>query len=256
MDALERYLQQVMDDMNATWPQYEELRPKDKDLLTQPIPFFGDIKNAKILTVGVNPSATEFKNLRWPVEVSLSYLMDRLIKYFVSEQTKPDDWFDTWIEALKHLEASYQAGSDHLAAHIDLSPRVTKSMGSADPYDFLAMMKADIRWFFELLSIMSGYNAPQLMLFSGTVTKCYYMDMFIGRVAHEHGFQLEKSSPTGKGFGFYYLRGPNFDLPVFFCSVSPSGRTKQKRQVLIDCVKEHKEKLLELMNERPGPTAL
>ena len=257
MDDLEQYLKDVMADMNKSWHHYKDLRPKDKAIVTQPIPFFGDIMSARVLTVGVNPSATEFRPLRWPDQVPLDYLKNRLIGYFASEQVKPDDWFNTWTEALEHLGTSYQVGAAYLAAHLDLSPRVTRSMGSVDPYDFLTMVKADAKWFFELVL---RCKTVRLMLMSGTVTKCYYMNDFIKRIALTHGLQFEGTlnEKTGKSkTGYYHLRGPGIDLPCFFCSVSPSDKRldenkKERRLMLVQRVEEHKEKLLELMNERPA----
>ena len=240
-----------MANMNKTWPDYKTLEPKQRNgvpIQTQPIPFFGDIENARVLTVGVNPSATEFDPLRWPDQVPVNELKDRLIDYYELEQVKPDKWFNTWTDALKHLKASYQADAAHLAAHIDLSPRVTKSMGSVDPYDFLTMVKADAKWFFELVQ---ECKAARLMLMSGTVTKCYYMDDFVTRIANEHGFELKPLSLKGEGFKFYRLHGPGVDLPVFFSSVSPSGG--KRRDLLIQRVEENKEKLLDLMSEQPAP---
>ena len=250
MDSLESYLQEVMDDMNKTWPKYKDLEAKKdkKPIQTHPIPFFGDIKNAKVLTVGVNPSATEFYIKRnWPDETTAADLRDRLINYFQHDAAVSHQWFETWEKALVPLSVSYQNGD---AAHIDLSPRATKSMGSADPYTFLTMMKADVRWFFELLLILSASNVPQLMLISGTVTKCYYMDQFIKRVTHEYGFQLEQlSNPRKKGFGFNRLRGPGVDLPVFFSSLSPSSRTKEQKQEFIDRVKNNQLELRRHINK-------
>ena len=239
--------------MNATWPKYKDLEARQAKT-TQPIPFFGDIKNAQVLTVGVNPSSTEFsedrlKDRPWPdaIDKMTATALNKLLQnYFVSEQVKPHDWFETWKNALEPLGVSYQKG----AAHIDLSPRATISMGSADPYAFLAMMEADVRWFFELLSILPGYSAPRLMLISGTVTKYYYMDQFVKRVAHEHGFQLEQPrTPRDKGFSFSRLSGRGVDVPLFFCNGSPSDRNTKRRQKLIQRVQDNQEELRKYINK-------
>jgi hypothetical protein len=56
--------------------------------------------------------------------------------------------FEKWSEVLAPLHYSYARN----AAHLDLSPRATVSMGAApDPSAFVGMLEADVRWLFELL---------------------------------------------------------------------------------------------------------
>lgn len=242
MDSLENYLEQTIDDMSATWPEYQDLRPV---VSTHPIPFFGDIKNARVLTVGVNPSAGEFSKKRsWPDKMTPNELNNRLQNYFVSEQHRQHKWFDTWEQALKPLEVSYQKG----AAHIDLSPRPTVSMSQANRNTFLTMMKQDAQWFFELLSVLSEYNAPRLLLLSGTVASRYYMDEFVECVAYRHGFRLEgPPTPRGEGTGFNRLSGGGVDTPTFFSSVSPSAG--KRRHELTQRVKDNQMRLYGYINK-------
>ena len=54
-----------------------------ENLVVHPIPFFGNIETAKVLTVGANPSSGEFnKNRDWPEDISNIDLQHRLLKYF------------------------------------------------------------------------------------------------------------------------------------------------------------------------------
>ena len=99
-------------------------------------------------------------------------------------------------------------------------------MGSqSDWQGFAELMEADAVWFFELLPLCTSARA---LLMAGTVTKRWYINDFIARVAPRYGFRITgHAESTGAGrVGFQRLIGPNFDLPVFFCSVSPSGNNR------------------------------
>ena len=214
----------------------------ENGLTTYPIPFFGNIETAKILTVGVNPSNGEFKNRGWPEELSTQSLTERLLNYFSLETTPPHPWFRDWDEAVNVLNCSYQKGE---VAHLDLSPRATIPMGQApNQIKFLEMVKNDIGWFFRLLSLCK--NAKLLMM-AGSVTNKYYINELIQEHAGEHGFDLLfKFKRGGKGPTFIHkLKGNNINLPVFFCGVSPSARNSQ---ILIQRINERREKLLSYLN--------
>ena len=244
MDKVEDHLKKVTANMNETRHLYESLQPK-----TEPIPFFGDIENAHILTVGVNPSSTAFDRIRGKPDerdkIVADNLNSRLQNYFALYSHK---WLDFWELALEPLGASYQAGSAHLAAHLDLSPRATKSMSSTNRDTFLAMMKEDAKWFFELLP---QCKSARVMLIAGSVTNRYRIDEFVECIAYRHGYKLdEPSAPRAEGIGFNRLSGHGVDIPMFFSSVSPSD--KQRRLLLVDRIKEHKERLFELLGEQPA----
>jgi hypothetical protein len=110
---------------------------------------------------------------------------------------------------------------------VDLSPRATAAVGAvADWRLFLDMVEGDITWFFRLLPL-----CPRLkvLLAAGCVTKRWYINDFIKRVAPRHGFHLEgRAGTSGSGrIGLHRLVGPGIDVPLFFCSVSPSARNKE-----------------------------
>jgi len=95
------------------------------DRHTEPIPFFGDPSQARVLTIGVNPSAAEFIGDRWPTaELTPEDLTDRLCSYFVRQHPPAHPWFESWTEALTLLDCDYRQN----AAHLDLSSRATKSV--------------------------------------------------------------------------------------------------------------------------------
>src|SRR4051812_36917340 len=81
------------------------------DVIVHPLPLFGDVSSARLLTVGVNPSATEFIGRNWPTEISAANLAARLTQYFEYDPVPPHDWFNGWREALMALGASYEAGA-------------------------------------------------------------------------------------------------------------------------------------------------
>src|SRR2546423_2241001 len=89
------------------------------NILTHPIPFFGNVESAKVVTVGVNPSVSEFKKERW-AGLTNGQILGRLINYFNQNSVRPHPWFEVWEKALQPLGCSYTNGT---AAHADLSPR-------------------------------------------------------------------------------------------------------------------------------------
>ncbi|GAA1617533.1 hypothetical protein GCM10009744_00070 [Kribbella alba] len=119
-----------------------------------PVPFFGDLKTARIATVGINPSNREFvdsrgfelddsdrrlptlKSLdceRW-AEVNGSHLRDMVNacrRYF---RTNPyDRWFRILEEVLKPSGATFY-GAHSTACHLDLVPYATSNKwGSLPP---------------------------------------------------------------------------------------------------------------------------
>lgn len=120
------------------------------DFPTHPIPFFGDLHAARILTVAVNPSSTEFESWRrWPDQLmDATELKEHLVSYFRSKKAPPHKWFREIETALQTIGCSYLKD----AAHLDVSPRATKAMFRlAGEPAFLEMVRSEIGWFWELL---------------------------------------------------------------------------------------------------------
>src|SRR5688572_25234665 len=90
------------------------------NVLVHPFPFFGDLSNALVATVWLNPAATEFGGGRWPTVIDAPVVTRRLIDYF--NQT-PHAWFSRWEEGLSISGSSYRTN----AVHVDISPRAAIS---------------------------------------------------------------------------------------------------------------------------------
>ena len=224
------YVAKVAADIEATRAMAARFdRP---GVVTHAIPFFGAVASAQLLTVGVNPSAGEFVGREWPATMTPGALTKRLTAYFVHPSVPPHPWFATWSDALALLGVSCVHG----AAHLDLSPRATAAMGShADWEGFARLVERDAKWFFELLPLCQEARA---LIMAGCVTKRWYINDFIARIAPAYGYTLSgRAESTGAGrVGLLRLRGRGMDLPVFFCSVSPSS---PKRHVLVERIRSH-----------------
>ena len=187
-------------------------------VLTHPIPFFGDLPNAVVATVGLNPSATEFREGRWPDKVDAATLTDKLIHYF---DRQPHPWFDKWEKSLAVIGASYQTN----AAHIDISPRATINAGGVDDQaSFESMLGIDLPWMIRFLGM-----APrlQLVLMAGTATSALYLNEFINKKLPHTSGRLEGSLTRPRGRAkvkHHALIFENRRIPVYFCSSSPSDR--------------------------------
>jgi len=105
---------------------HPELFPNQNNLY--PIPFFGGIRRAEVLTLALNPSRTEFADDRhWPphaLEAAFvaPMLTSRLLHYFDMPVPAMHRWFRQFENALDDLHCSYHRN----AAHIDVHPLPTK----------------------------------------------------------------------------------------------------------------------------------
>jgi hypothetical protein len=245
MSALTQYVGQVVTYVEETREVFAPFyRP---DVVTHAVPFFGDVESARVLTVGVNPAAGEFVDREWPATMTPVALVKRLKTYFGQAPAPPHPWFATWTAALARIDLSYARG----AAHIDISPRATAAMGThSDWRGFADMVESDAKWFFELLPLC---QAARTLLIAGCVTKRWYINDFVARVARRYGYQFTgQAELTGEGrVGFHHLTGPGCNLPVFFCSVSPSGNN---RHLLIERVGSHQATIKNWLGG-PGQTA-
>jgi hypothetical protein len=89
-----------------------------------PIPFFGNVSAARIITIGLNPSSGEFEPWRcWPEKLDAQDLTLRLVGYFRHAHPRPHPWFSELQEALSIVNCPYTLA----AAHVDVSPWPTLS---------------------------------------------------------------------------------------------------------------------------------
>src|SRR2546423_4419057 len=89
------------------------LRP---DVPLHPIPFFGNLESARVLTIGLNPSSTEFEPRRMWLEEQLKaeVLVERLVSYFRSTKPGPHPWFGHYQEVVGSVDRkSTRLNSSH-----------------------------------------------------------------------------------------------------------------------------------------------
>src|SRR6266487_2835529 len=106
---------------------HPSLFPENNDRLS-PIPFFGDIRRADVITLALNPSHLEFNPDRlWQIGQGVNSLTpvgltNRLLSYFHLRQVAHYNWFNAFEEGLAAIGCSYKTN----AAHIDVHPLPTK----------------------------------------------------------------------------------------------------------------------------------
>jgi len=119
--ALVNFVQQMQAEKSEISEKYKAILDPKIPLL-HPIPFFGVIEKARAITIGLNPSATEFKEARsWSPILTPSELTHRLVNYFRLREIAPHYWFAELQWALDTLHCPYSFA----AAHIDASPWAT-----------------------------------------------------------------------------------------------------------------------------------
>jgi hypothetical protein len=123
-DALLALVSNELEMFGRLRQQHPQLFPEpDQAPHLYPIPFFGDIRRAKILTLALNPSWTEFRPARqWITNLDAPALTTRLLHYFDLPVPPPHRWFNNRRQALEILDCSY----DTNVAHIDLHPFPTE----------------------------------------------------------------------------------------------------------------------------------
>jgi hypothetical protein len=209
-------MEQLLQHLSAT--EAAHISNRKRGVVTHPIPFFGDLPNATVATVGLNPSATEFTGGRWPAEIAPAVLTRRLIDYF---KRQPHPWFADWSEALSLIGASYGCN----AVHVDVSPRATVNAGGVtNEAAFRAMLCADLPWMIRFLRL-----APKLrlILMAGTATGNLYMNEFVAKNLVPSLGRLEGSLARPRGRAkvkHHVLDIGDRRIPVYFCSSSPSDR--------------------------------
>jgi hypothetical protein len=91
--------------------------PAEKVPVLYPLPFFGDIRSADVITVALNPSWDEFIPARkWLPNLDENALSTRALHYFDLPEPSPHKWFSKLERACLPIGRSYRRG----LAHIDL----------------------------------------------------------------------------------------------------------------------------------------
>jgi hypothetical protein len=209
------FLKQVLEHVSKT-PELIGANKSSYKIIC-PIPFFGNLESATILTVGVNPSDGEFAPARWPDKISPEALHERLKNYFLYP-CSARKWFDGWKLAFKEIGEIFSYEKEG-AAHIDLSPRVTIPMSRVPDWPlFIKMLESDIRWLFKAIECNQNVK---LIMTGGKVLQKLYVARWIGlRAPTRFTFRCIKN-----GIGltcFYLLETPGRKIPIFSSHVSPT----------------------------------
>jgi hypothetical protein len=110
-----------MEGFRVFWQTNPSIFPDQDNLY--PAPFFGDIRNAEVLTLALNPAWTEFgRDRHWMPGLDPRSLTTRLLHYFDLPEPSPHDWFTHREGTLEQISSSYKEN----AAHIDLLSYPTK----------------------------------------------------------------------------------------------------------------------------------
>ena len=129
VDAAQTVSQQVVGYIRRIQAEAGQIRQRHSTIIPpeiplHPIPFFGAIQQARVITVALNPSSTEFyEDGRWPQQISADDLAQRLLDYFREPTITPHHWFADLQQAMTYIHCPY-----HLcAANVDASPWTTYS---------------------------------------------------------------------------------------------------------------------------------
>jgi len=127
---------------------HPSLFPENNDRL-YPIPFFGDIRRAEVITLALNPAHPEFSPDRhWPVGAGTGSLTpvaltNRLLSYFHNSTIPSHPFFNAFEDGLTAIGCSYKTN----AAHIDVHPHPTHFAADLTP-----TQKETLRTIVELAS--------------------------------------------------------------------------------------------------------
>jgi hypothetical protein len=219
---------EIQNEIEKTHPIYAG--NYEANLVTHPIPFFGKLEEAEILTVGLNPSPREFDNARWSdFKISPKLLASELYKYFENDRRLWHPWFDKWAAATSQLGTSlqYQSGK---VAHIDLSPRATKVMSRVpEPETFTKMIRADLVW---LPALIECAKSAKILLVAGAVNNKKYLIEFLANHGPANQITIVRNRNVGgrsRSLGFYELRISSRSLPIFFSGAGPSAYDQGKK---------------------------
>ena len=215
---LMRWLTNLRQQVNLTNTEFAALDP-----IGWPIPFFGDIRTARVLTVGVNPSPTEFHLGRWSRITNDSQWTHRLLNYFHTPTVPWHNWFLPWEASLRLLGCSYE---DRTAAHLDLSPRSTTVMSQANRQNFCEMVAGDVHWLYEVLPFAT--SARLIIAAGGMIEPApdawLTIGKYIERQAELNDAQIEQVHHQCR----LICNGGHFSLPIYTFTSGPAAKDKFK----------------------------
>jgi len=182
------------------------------------------------LTIGVNPSSTEFDPSReWQKAGKIAIWQGRMLNYFRPRAHPAHKWFETWSICLELLDLNYAGGE---AAHVDVSPRPTTPMldEGTDKIKFRAMVEHDVRWFFELLDKLTQVR---LLLVAGPIPRANGRKQQLADFIREHSAKHFARWSKGNPMPRLLTPGHPKGIPVFVCPYEPkvNGLYAMIRQV-------------------------
>jgi len=184
---------------------YDKLKEKGLDVIewSSPVPVFGNLRTAKIATLGLNPSNREFvsskgtelsgSHRRFPTLNSLGlknwneasrYELEQIQKSWFSyfENNPYDRWFKTLNDLLAGTNFSFYNKTSEVACHLDLVPFATAQKWSQlTSLQQKSLLDLSGNFFLDLLS---NSNIETIILNGQTVVESF---------CHSTKLELEKS---------------------------------------------------------------
>ena len=193
---------------------------------SSPIPVFGDLFNAEIATLGLNPSNLEFvnsdgveltgKDRRFPTLNSLGIknwneasftefetVEKSCINYF--ENNPYDRWFKVLDELLSGVSCSYYKGQSKVACHLDLVPFTTSiKWSSLKSHHQKSLLDFSENFFLEILE---NSNINTLILNGQTVVDsfCHSTKINLEKNLKPEWSLPRKSGRNIKGYSYFGL---------------------------------------------------
>ena len=196
---------ELSDRISGLDPSYADSAfAKEIILDSTPVPFFGDYRTAKIVTLSINPSSKEFPTERTRLthlstigyetdffqhekrindQVDIEQVHEGMLNYF-----KSDHWYEKWFKMPEKalnvgLSASYFDNKEQFpikAFHTDLSPWATKQWKDLDRNTRNSMI-AENRTFLQWLISFERYEVI-LILGSGTTKELPFRNEVIDEI--------------------------------------------------------------------------
>jgi hypothetical protein len=214
---------EVEADISKTDADYEKLYGSTR---SRPVAFFGRVHEAQYLTISPNPSPDDIG-----APTPECDLAQHCFDYFhsgIAAHRFFADW-KTGLAALFPCQLSYSSN----LAHVDLSPRATRSLTSTnkskDDKRFKQMIEHDVKHLFRILAVVWPHLRG--LFAAGAGTKNQYINYVLGKNGQRHGFEFQppvKARDTRPKL--YAVAHQGQSRPLFFCPVGPSALRPGEQQ--------------------------